>query len=284
MNLSFDVACEPGLRRTNNEDAFCVRPDIGLFAVADGLGGYDAGEVASRTALDAIEQVIAETVGFTEQSRWPLGYQPALGVDGNRLNWAFQIADDRVRIEAERVGGRQGMATTLAVLLLDGDDGRVRVPARTGTIGHVGDSRIYLFRSGHLARLTEDHSWIQEQVRAGAVSEDEARRHPRRNILTRAVRGMAGPLGEFGSVPFHSGDRLLLCTDGLHGVVSDDDMAQIIASQDVSDASDRTVRLQVGSEDTLPSVAVAKTVCDALVQAANAAGGPDNITAVFIRV
>ncbi len=268
MPLFFSASTHTGVRRESNEDSYCARPDLGLFAVADGVGGYEAGEVASRAAIEAIEQAIAETRGWTEDTTWPFEYQPALGLDGNRLNWALHLANVRLRTEIESARGRRGMATTIAAALLEGDANGVRDPIRGATIGHVGDSRVYRWRAGQLDRLTRDHSWVEEQVHAGALTEYEARRHPRRNLLTRALTGGAEPQAEFGWAPLAAGDALLLCSDGLFGVLSDTQIAGIL----VQDESDATRAASNG------------TICDALVHAANLGGGPDNITAILVRL
>jgi protein phosphatase len=160
------------------------------------------------------------------------------------------------------------MATTIAAALFETDTKGVREPIRGATIGHVGDSRVYRWRAGRLDRLTRDHSWVEEQVRAGAMSESDARRHPRRNLLTRALTGGAEPQAEFGWAPLAAGDALLLCSDGLFGVLSDAQIAAIIANDD--------------GEQT--RAGASGTVCDALVHAANLAGGPDNITAILVRL
>jgi serine/threonine protein phosphatase PrpC len=268
MPWSHSSATHAGVRRQNNEDSCCVRPDLGLFVVADGVGGYAAGEVASGAAVAAIEQAVAETAGRDERSRWPFDYQPALGVEGNRLHWAFHQANVRIRTEAEAGRGRHGMATTVAAVLLGcGPDG-VSLPVRGATIGHVGDSRIYRYRPGDLDRLTRDHSWVEEQVQAGFISAREARHHPRRNLLTRALTGSADPVADLAWVPVGEGDSLLICTDGLYSVVHDEQIAAILGRYDDPDeAADEPFG-----------------ACDALVHAANLAGGPDNITVILIRL
>jgi protein phosphatase len=236
--------------------------------VADGVGGYAAGEVASAAAVAAIERAIEETRGWNEDTTWPFEYQPSLGLDGNRLNWALHLANTRIRAEIEAAHGRQGMATTIVAALLESSGQQVRDPIRGATIGHVGDSRIYRWRAGRINRLTRDHSWVEEQVRAGVISAQDARTHPRRNLLTRALTGGADPEAEFGWVPLVAGDRLLLCSDGLFGVITDGQLEQILAEDDTPDA-------RAGQ---------AGDICEALVHAANLAGGPDNITAVLVRV
>ncbi len=268
MPLSFSAATHIGVRREINEDSYCARPDLGLFAVADGVGGHNAGEVASHAAIDAIQLAIEETRGWTERSPWPFDYQSPLGVDGNRLNWALHQANVRLQAEGAGARGRTGMATTIATVLFESDQAGVRDPIAGATIGHVGDSRVYRWRGDRLDRLTRDHSWVEEQVRAGLITEQDAWRHPRRNQLTRALTGGIEPLSEFGWAPLRPGDALLLCSDGLSGVLTDAQIAEILAQDGQGPAGNGPVG----------------TVCDALVHAANLAGGPDNITVIVVRV
>ncbi len=305
MSLSFFVASHTGVRRQNNEDSCSVRPDLGLFVVADGVGGYEAGEVASRAAVEAIEREVAATVGRTEASSWPFDFQGALGVDGNRLNWAFHVANLSIRRETESGRGRAGMATTVAAVLLENDVNGVCDPVRRATIAHVGDSRIYRFRDGRLDRLTRDHSWVQEQVEAGFISARDAREHPRRNLLTRALTGGPDPVADLGWVPVSPGDRLLLCSDGLYGVLTDEQIAEIVGRYEMKPGADdgapggatpaptptpvspdETIGVARAPDDEtlVPADAATSGVCDALVHAANLAGGPDNITVILIRL
>ena len=242
MRLRFCFASHTGVRRDTNEDSCCARPDLGLFAVADGVGGHAAGEVASRAALEALEQAIADTRGGTPDSEWPFEFQPALGVDGNRLNWGVHLASRRVRTESRAVLGREGMATTVAAVLianvLERRDGAPRPewlgpgapPSEVApaTLAHVGDSRVYRWRAGRLDCLTRDHSWVQEQVDAGRLTAARARTHPRRNLLTRALSATAVPVTDIGVVPLAPGDRLLLCTDGLPLALRDDEIEAIV--------------------------------------------------------
>ncbi len=278
MRLRFCAASHPGLRRHTNEDSYCVRPDLGLFAVADGVGGHAAGEIASRAALEALEQAMADTRGGTPDSEWPFQFQPALGVDGNRLNWGIHLASRRVRTETQAARGREGMATTIAAVVIANVDDRRDRPVRaewlgpgapppdtaSATLAHVGDSRIYRWRGGRLDRLTRDHSWVQEQVDAGRLTASEARAHPRRNLLTRALGGGTAPVTDIGLVPLAPGDRLLVCTDGLPAALRDDEIEAILG----------------GEYGDGPGA----TVCDALVNAANLAGAPDNVTVIAIAV
>ena len=167
MTITSAVATHPGLRREGNEDAYCVRADLGLFVVADGMGGHAAGEVASKLAVDTIEAVIHDTRGADLNSTWPFPYDTALSLSGNLLKAAIQMANRRVTSAMQDNDALRGMATTAAVILVHG---------AKGTLAHVGDSRAYRLRDGVLAPLTQDHSWVNDQVRSGLMTEEDARR------------------------------------------------------------------------------------------------------------
>jgi serine/threonine protein phosphatase PrpC len=252
MRVQWAAKSDPGVRRPTNEDSFITRPDLGLFMVADGMGGHVAGEVASRIVVQAIEAYIADTVHADAHSTWPLPFDPTLGVDGNRLKGAFHLANERL---AQEVAGSQdlrGMATTASAVLMN---------AEHVVLAHVGDSRIYLWRAGGMERQTTDHSWVEEQVRAGLLSANEARQHPWRNVVTRALSGGDEPQVDVQPLEVRSRDRVLLCSDGLSSVVTDQRIAAILAEH--------------------PDPAEA---CAALVAEANAAGGPDNVTTLVLNI
>ena len=252
VTFSSAVVSDPGLRREENEDAYCVRDDLGLYLVADGMGGHEAGEVASRLAADVIETFVRDTQGADVNMTWPFPYETHLSVNGNRLKAAFRLANRRIAAAMEANEALRGMATTaVAVLAGKGDP----------VVAHVGDSRIYLWREGQLNQLTEDHSWVSEQVRAGVLTEHDARRHPWRNVVTRALSGGDDPEVDIAPLDLRAGDYLILCSDGLSGVVPPDKLAEILK----------------------PSRPLTDT-CRALVEAANAAGGPDNITVAMLKV
>lgn len=240
------------MRRTSNEDSYCTRADLGLFVVADGMGGHVAGEVASRIVVDAIEAFVTETVDADLQSTWPHAFDLGLGVDGNRLKGAFHLANQRLAREVADSQDLRGMATTASALLLAAEYSAV--------LAHVGDSRIYLLRSGRLERMTQDHSWVEEQVRAGLLSPTEARQHPWRNVVTRALSGGEDPEIDIRTVTLHPSDRVLLCSDGLSSVVPDARIEQVLAAHPV------------------PADA-----CQVLVDEANEAGGPDNVTTLIVQ-
>lgn len=250
--VSSAVASHPGLRREENEDSFCVRPDLGLYLVADGMGGHAAGEIASRLAVEAIEAFVDETRNPDASRTWPFPYDPALSLEGNRLKVALRLANRRIAAAVERNPALKGMATTAAALLAT-DAGVV--------VAHVGDSRVYRSRDGVFEQVTEDHSWVSEQVRAGSLTEDDARQHPWRNVVTRALAGGEDPEVDVAAVEVKGGDRLIICSDGLSGVVSSERCQAILDAASSLDEACRT-----------------------MIDAANDAGGPDNITVALLKL
>ena len=250
--VSSAALSHPGLRREANEDSVCSRPDLGLFLVADGMGGHAAGEVASRLAAQVIETFISDTRNADINTTWPFPYDPALSLDGNRMTAAFRLANRRLGTAMENDEKLRGMATTAAALLV----GRDRP-----VVAHVGDSRVYRWRDGELTQITEDHSWVNEQVRAGVLSESDARHHPWRHVVTRALSGGDDPGVEIQEIDVKAGDRILLCSDGLSGVVPQERLAEIIGNGATPDET-----------------------CRNLIEAANQAGGPDNITVAMLQV
>jgi protein phosphatase len=252
MRIASAVATDPGLRRESNEDAYCARADLGLFLVADGMGGHAAGEIASRLAVEVIEAFIEDTHGADVNRTWPFPYDNALSLDGNRLKAAFRLANRRIASAMQDDETLRGMATTAAAVLV----GRDRP-----VVAHVGDSRVYMWRAGQLRQVTEDHSWVGEQVRAGVLSDADARRHPWRNVVTRALAGGDDPEVEIRDMDVIAGDRVLICSDGLSGVVLPEKLEAMLA----------------GPDDL-------QQACAALIASANAAGGPDNITVALLQV
>lgn len=204
MRLLCHGLSDTGLRRESNEDAFLVEPGLGLFAVADGMGGHAAGEVAAHLATDALREVLLRT---------------GAGEPPDRLQSAVLEANRRICDSILEHEERRGMGTTLVAAL---------VAEERAVIAHVGDSRAYLLRGDSLHRLTTDHSWVLEQVRMGLLTEEAAERHPMRNIVTRALgsRSLASP--ELSEVRLEPGDVLLLCSDGLNTMVSDAEIRQIL--------------------------------------------------------
>jgi protein phosphatase len=223
---------DTGRQRRENEDSAYVHAP--LFVVADGMGGAQAGEVASRIAVETFEQA-PESSGPPEA----------------RLAQLVRDANHRIHDRSRSEQSRAGMGTTLTAAYLD--DARL-------TIAHVGDSRAYLFRDGELTRLTQDHSLVDELVRQGKLTEEQAAEHPQRSIITRAL----GPEPEVDvdtwTYPVRAGDLLLLCSDGLTSMISEDRVAEI-----------------------LTEAHSLQRAADALIREANEAGGRDNITVVLSR-
>jgi protein phosphatase len=251
-SLSWAVSSDPGLRRTSNEDSYSTRPDVGLFVVADGMGGHVAGEVASRVAVEAIEAFIEETAGADKNRTWPFPFDPSISLEANRLKAAFRLANRKIAAAIADSQELRGMATTASAVLFGG---------RSASVGHVGDSRVYVLRDGRLEQITSDHSWVEEQVRAGTMSRVAARQHPWRNVVTRALSGGEDPEVDVTEVKPKAGERYLLCSDGLFGVVADQRIAEILGEQIALDQ-----------------------ICQRLVDAANEAGGPDNITTLILQI
>ena len=252
MAVSWAARSDPGLRRNENEDSYCARADLGLFVVADGMGGHAAGEVASQVAVDEVQTFVEATTDMGPQDTWPIPFDRALSREGNRLKAGLDLANRRIAARIDENSELRGMATTAVAALVVDDQ---------LTLAHVGDSRAYLCHTGDLTRLTRDHSWVEEQIEAGMLSAEAAREHPWRNIVTRALSGNAVLQVEVVQQALAPGDRVLLCSDGLSSVMPDEEIAEVVAAGTDLDG-----------------------VCEELVKRANAAGGPDNVTALLLQV
>jgi PPM family protein phosphatase len=228
---------DPGCVRRNNEDCFVIVPSTGLYAVADGMGGAQAGEHASQLAVTALTEVVAAfPQPFTK----------------DHLLQAFAIANDRVMEAAASDAGKEGMGTTLVAAVPNGDD---------LLVASVGDSRAYTFENGDLKAITSDQSWVNEVGRRLGLDEAILKNHPMRHVLTMAI-GVSDQLRvNTYSVPLKPGLMILLSSDGLHGVATEQEIEQILASS-----------------------ATLEEQCHQLVKVARRNGGPDNITAVLLRV
>ena len=251
MQVSWAARTDPGLRRSQNEDSYRARLNLGLFVVADGMGGHAGGEVASQLAVDAIQNVVEATTALGPEDTWPIPFDRSVGCDGNRLRAGFDLANRHIAERVANTDTLRGMATTAVALLVAGS---------AAALAHVGDSRAYLYRADRLTRLTRDHSWVEEQLQAGLLSESAGREHAWRNIVTRALSG--GELNvEVGELQIQRGDRLLLCSDGLSSVILDEQIGNVVAA-----------------------AADPQAVCDELVRCANAGGGPDNVTTLMLDI
>jgi protein phosphatase len=224
---------DTGMQRSSNEDAAYARAPV--FVVADGMGGARAGEVASQIAVEVFQRGLPEE-GSAEQ----------------RLAAAAREANRRIHELSHESNERAGMGTTLTAVYLDGD---------ALAIAHVGDSRAYLFRDGALKRLTQDHTLVNALVMQGKLTEDQAAEHPQRSIITRALGPEADVEVDTWSYPLRGEDVVLLCSDGLTGMISEDRIAAILGDRAGLDAA-----------------------AERMIADANAAGGRDNITVVAFRV
>jgi PPM family protein phosphatase len=229
------VVTDTGRRRLGNEDAYVFEPP--LFAIADGMGGARAGEIAAGLAAAALEESGAETRG-TEGIA-------AIITDANRRIWERSLADPATA----------GMGTTVTIALLDSAAGTV-------AMGHVGDSRAYRLRNGVLEQVTTDHSLVAELVESGVLTPEEAERHPQRSAITRALGTEPAVDADVFTVDAVPGDLFLLCSDGLTDMLSENEIAAAIESADRDPAA----------------------AGEALVSAANARGGDDNITVVLFEI
>ncbi len=239
LRLSLCAATDIGLRRSENEDSYAILADQGVLAVADGMGGAAAGEVASRIFTDTTVETFSAPRSTEEETVV-------------KVQETFRLANERIREYASGNPRFTDMGCTAEVMAFCGGQ---------FVLGHVGDSRVYLLRKGRLKQLTRDHSLIQEQVEQGLVTSEQAKTHALRNVILRAVgtsESLAVDVLRGKSLP---GDILLLCSDGLHDMIRDEQICDIVASQDGIQA--KAARL---------------------VEAARSVGGYDNVTVALCEV
>ena len=232
--MAATMRTDVGLVRRQNEDAAWFDEDLSIFAVADGMGGHLAGEVASAMAIEAVRKIAS------------CGFRPGVTALREMVSKGHQA----IYSHAEKNPQCAGMGTTLSVLWHSGN---------YAYIAHVGDSRIYRLRDGVLEQITQDHSLVEELIRAGVISREEARVHPRRNVITRALgtRGENAP--DLLAADVRPGDVWMLCSDGLTGMVEDEAILSVLREYPLEQAADR------------------------LIELALKAGGSDNVTLVLYR-
>jgi protein phosphatase len=238
-----------GQRRDHNEDAFLVDEGLGLFIVADGMGGHAGGGTASTLAVETIRGAVAHARQH-EPERFGAG-----GADDTRvpdlLRHAVEEACAVIYRTAQGEPELAGMGTTVTSVLVDG---------RTAFVAHVGDSRCYLLRDGRIYQVSEDHSLVNEQLKAGAISADEAKTSRFRNIITRSVGFEQAVVVDLMGLDLEQGDALVVCCDGLSNLVDDPEILSIVEESPIDLAPGRLVAL------------------------ANDRGGDDNITVIVVRV
>jgi serine/threonine protein phosphatase PrpC len=251
LTILHGALSDVGRKRPHNEDRYCVDSELGLFVVCDGMGGGNAGEVASALAVDTIHRHCLEAAA---DPALPIIGEPDATVSAttNRLASAIRLANAVVHRSAMEHRERSGMGTTVVAALYD---------EPLLSFAHVGDSRLYLCRDRTIRPLTADHSWVAEQVRQGFLSEEEAERSPRRNIVTRALGAEATVDVSLGELPLFPGDVLLLCSDGLTKDVRPSRICGVLHEAENVEAAARR-----------------------LIALANEAGGEDNTTVVVLAV
>jgi len=242
-----------GMKRRHNEDVFLIDEDLGLYLVADGMGGHASGEVASRIAADTIRNYL-EKIQMSNAETWPEHWDSERRASSNLLRDAILSAHQHVMSAVDEDPARRGMGTTVVAALYASTAEPVL------TIGHVGDSRAYRLRDGRFEVLTEDHSWVHEQIAAGLLTEEAGRSHPLKNVVTQALGGSAKPDASLLETEMQEGDLYLLCSDGLNTMLEDGEIAGIIKEN-----------------GTL------QELVERLIVAANERGGNDNTTIILLR-
>lgn len=252
MKVQFAGQTDVGLKRNHNEDSFLLLADHNLYMVADGMGGHSSGEVASRLAVETIAQFFRDSAD-DEDVTWPYKLDKGHTYEENRLSTGVKLANLRIHESASADSKRKGMGTTLVSTRF----------VRDGIIiGHVGDSRVYRVREKKLEQLTEDHSLLNDYIKMKELTPEEIENFPHKNVIVRAL-GMKDTVQvDVVTTKPQIGDIYLLCSDGLCGMIDDKAILEIIVSHETN--------LEAG--------------CNALIEAANANGGNDNITAVLLRV
>ncbi len=245
-------ATDVGMKRRLNEDVFLVDEDLGLYLVADGMGGHAAGEVASRLAADEIIRTFSDRVSLGDET-WPEHWNMARSAAANLLVDAIMAGHERVTRAVSRDSNLKGMGTTVVAAVHPS-------ASRTLIICHVGDSRAYRLRNGEFSALTDDHSWVHEQVAAGFLTEEAARSHPLKNVVTQALGGSTEPRVDILETEVEEGDLYLLCSDGLNSMLTDDEIAS-----------------RLDERGSLEDIATQ------LIAAANDRGGNDNVSVVLLR-
>jgi serine/threonine protein phosphatase PrpC len=240
-----------GRRRKLNEDSFLVAPEYNLYAVCDGMGGHNAGEVASKMAIETLESFV-EKSHREKEITWPYGLDVELSFEGNRIQTALKLANKKVFKAADNREEYTGMGTTVVAALAVG---------KMLTVGSAGDSRCYLLRDGVLKQLTTDDSWVSAAWAEGILNAEEIERHPLRNVITRAVGAKETLEVNIVEQELQDGDLALLCSDGLHSMITNEQILKVLTPlpESLEDAS------------------------AGLVAAANEAGGKDNVTVVLLR-
>jgi protein phosphatase len=251
IELAYAAVTDRGLVRQQNEDSYIAERGLGLFLVADGMGGHVGGEVASRTVATGVLDFIRATAEDPDKT-WPFGVDPELSQPANRLQVAIRCANQKLADLVAADAALQGTGATLTAALF-ADDRLV--------VSNLGDCRAYLVRGGQAFQITRDHSYVAEQVALGLIDVEEARHHPLRHMVTRAISGEAGIFVDTWEIRIEPGDRVLLCSDGIHALVSEAELSALAAA-----------------DGTL------EDICARIADAAKRGGGTDNLTVIVVAI
>ncbi|MDP1825722.1 MAG: Stp1/IreP family PP2C-type Ser/Thr phosphatase [Archangium sp.] len=251
MKIEVSGQTHVGMKRNHNEDNLLLLPEERLFVVADGMGGHSSGEVASKIAVEEVAEFFRMTSQDLEIT-WPYKMDKQKNYDENRLATGVKLANMRIFEKASADTKYKGMGTTIVTVYFAKDSEVV--------VGHVGDSRVYFFRENTLRQVTEDHSLLNDYLKAKKLTPEEIEAFPHKNVIVRAL-GMKDTVNvDINRVEPKDGDIFLLCSDGLSGMVPDKQIEQILQSQSDLDKA-----------------------CAQLIDAANANGGNDNVTCVLAQ-
>jgi serine/threonine protein phosphatase PrpC len=250
VRIRYAAKTDVGMKRTHNEDYFALIEDEQLFLVADGMGGHASGEVASKLAAEVMGEFYRHSKD--QDATWPYRYDASLSYAENRMVASIRLANQRIHESAGKNPHLRGMGTTIVAFIVKGDQ---------AFVAHVGDSRCYRLRNGSISQLTRDHSLLEDYKEARPdMTEEEARNFPHKNVITRALGMRDNVVVDISRVDLQDGDRFVLCSDGLSGMLTDDEIHHITRRH----------------ED------LEKAVSE-LIDRANAAGGTDNITAMVVE-
>lgn len=248
MRITSSGVSDVGLKRGHNEDNFLINEELHLFVVADGMGGHVGGEYASAIAVNTVEEIVTS---MELHDDFPQQGDDPVEITREKIRYAIRLAGRRIYEKAEEEPEFHGMGTTCVSLLLD---------AGNAFIAHVGDSRIYMMREGRVEQVTEDHSLVNEKVKAGLITKEEAKSHKMRNVITRSLGYQEEVEVDVEVRALLRGDQFLLCSDGLSGLVEDPEMGTLMRDFGPQEAARRLVEL----------------ACER--------GGDDNITVIIARV
>jgi PPM family protein phosphatase len=240
---------DPGCKRSDNQDRISIELQPSVFVVADGMGGEQCGGLAAEIAVDTVVAYLRTPKN--ESDEWPFGYDRRLDLAANGVSNAIRLANLRILERSKQIPECTGMGSTISVVGLQG---------KTATIGTIGDSRVYLYRPNTLLQLTKDDSVVAKLVDAGEISPEDAPMHPMRNVLTQAAGKSERVLPQTKQIELQHADRLLMSSDGLHGVLSHNALSDILSTGDDLEVTARK-----------------------FVSEARKLGAPDNVSCVLIE-